>query len=303
MSAGAMAHDSAPDAGESAGALAPDFLVVVLDLNADEWFRASRRAGDAFAALRQALASVLVFLNAHMAMQHGNGLAVYGVASGVSRRHPAKSPGRHATESKRHRTCRMGMSLPFQQIDDVVFDGARRMLEDASACDSARGPVNIVKALSLALCFIHRQTLSGTADTSAPHDGGTRASATRHRILLLSASPDASSQYVPMMNCIFSAQKQVRLLHPPPIADTSSHQGIPIDVCKLFGEDTVFLRQACHVTGGNYYRLRALDELLQVLMCVYLPSRSIRGQLQFPALDEVDFHEDVVRALVRGEAG
>lgn len=52
------------------------------------------------------------------------------------------------------------------------------------------------------------------------------------------------------MNCIFSAQKVA----------------IPIDVCKVFGPDAVFLQQASHLTGGGYYRLERRAGLLQYLM-------------------------------------
>lgn len=113
-----------------------------------------------------------------------------------------------------------------------------------------------------------------------------------------------------------------------------SPQGILIDVCKLFGDDTVFLQQASHLTGGSYFRLDDRRGLLQTLMVrrsihppslaapfaaptsfslypdvnlfalpcqtSYLPSRSIRNLLHLPMQDEVDFraacfcHRDIV---------
>ncbi|KAK0555521.1 RNA polymerase II transcription factor B subunit 4 [Tilletia horrida] len=126
----------------------------------------------------------------------------------------------------------------------------------------------------------------------------------------------AAMAYVPLMNCIFAAQKR----------------GILIDVIKLTqGQDVVFLQQAAHLTGGNYLRLD-LDEkgeapevqqnpqtgsasslsLLQVLMTTFLPPRDLRyfppsltlssssyqhnanaehgaGVLRLPTLDSVDF--------------
>lgn len=41
---------------------------------------------------------------------------------------------------------------------------------------------------------------------------------------------------------------------------------MPIDVCKLFGPDTVFLQQAAHLTGGSYLYLEQKDALLQYLI-------------------------------------
>lgn len=177
------------------------------------------------------------------------------------------------------------MCLPFKRVDDAVFEGVRSLIHEACTEETnANRPIGMVRALSLALCHINRIAIltrigddQNELDPAAMERTAERnqlAAATfRHRVLILSVTQDASAQYVPMMNCIFSAQKQ----------------GIHIDVCKLFGEDTVFLRQACHLTGGHYYRLDGLDGLLQVLMTVYLPSRSIRPMLMFPAMDDVDF--------------
>lgn len=44
-------------------------------------------------------------------------------------------------------------------------------------------------------------------------------------------------------------------------------QGIVIDVCKLLGgQDSVFLQQASHLTGGVYFRLDGSAGLLQTLV-------------------------------------
>ena len=154
-------------------------------------------------------------------------------------------------------------------MNDAVFHGMRAMLE--AAHHGAGGSVGIVRALALALCHINRITTAMSEHATERRGAG--ATSFQHRILVLSATPDVSAQYVPMMNCIFSAQKQ----------------GIQVDVCKLLGDETVFLRQACHLTGGHYYHVPRLDGLLQVLMTTFLPSRSIQASLMFPALDDVDF--------------
>lgn len=67
-------------------------------------------------------------------------------------------------------------------------------------------------------------------------------------------------------------------------------QGVVIDVCKLLGsQDSVFLQQACHLTGGVYFRLENVQGLLQTLMVAFLASPSIRSQLRLPSNDDVDF--------------
>ena len=42
-------------------------------------------------------------------------------------------------------------------------------------------------------------------------------------------------------------------------------QRVTIDVCKVYGEETVFLQQAAHLTGGSYIYLERRDAFLQYL--------------------------------------
>lgn len=269
--------------------ISPDFLVVILDLNAYAWQsvsadgeNAAERADGAFAKLQQVISSVLVFLNAYTAMQHGNGLVVYGAATGTARLLYSSSPNAHiqAHEPTSTLDTRESANLPFKHMNDAVFHGMRSLFESEEA--AKHGPVGIVRALALALCHIHRvsttlhdHAVAGAAAAATGHAPGAHAGTTsfQHRILVLSATPDVSAQYVPMMNCIFSAQKQ----------------GIQVDVCRVLGNETVFLRQACHLTGGHYCHVPRIEGLLQVLMTTFLPSRSIQDALMFPALDDVDF--------------
>jgi hypothetical protein len=80
----------------------------------------------------------------------------------------------------------------------------------ASAGDgAARGPGALAGALSRALCFIHK------VQRPPPGAGaGAGAAALRQapkpRVLVLAGCPDATSQYIAVMNAIFSAL--VRLL-------------------------------------------------------------------------------------------
>jgi hypothetical protein len=44
-----------------------------------------------------------------------------------------------------------------------------------------------------------------------------------------------------------------------------------IDVCQIYGPNTVFLQQAAHLTGGSYIFLERRDALLQYLIvCAYV---------------------------------
>lgn len=101
------------------------------------------------------------------------------------------------------------------------------------------------------------------------------------RIFCVQASADSSSQYIPVMNCIFSAQKQVRG-DVPSVAEllsiltrgtasslcfiTSPAQNTPIDAVVIAAADSTFLQQAAHITGGVYLKPAHRTSLVQYLL-------------------------------------
>lgn len=70
------------------------------------------------------------------------------------------------------------------------------------------------------------------------------------------------------MNSIFSAQKLVGYdFHVSPLKVIQPNfKKVTIDVCQLYGSNTVFLQQAAHLTGGSYILLERRDALLQYLI-------------------------------------
>ncbi|CBQ70306.1 related to TFIIH basal transcription factor complex p34 subunit [Sporisorium reilianum SRZ2] len=333
----------------SAVRTSPDFLVLVLDINPLAWTRRSEALGkgkgkqiSSDVALDDALSAIMILLNAHMAMQHENGLAIYAAAgTGAAQLlystapFSAKAPGAASTSSASSSSTHKPDANTYQHfklVDDhleqgirntcmSMFDRAKQAQEavEANADNEAIKQatlarsvnVGIVSALSQALCHLNRLGLSDATDAANAGNGIAATAQTRagggnsasgagggaaagnmgsfkSRILILSVTQDASTQYIPMMNCIFAAQKR----------------GITIDVCKLFGSDTVFLQQASYLTSGTYFRLAddheqsngdkagAIDmrsSLVQTLLTTYLPSRSMRGVMNLPTLEEIDF--------------
>ncbi|CCF54856.1 hypothetical protein NDA11_006417 [Ustilago hordei] len=333
----------------SAARTSPDFLVLVLDINPLSWTRRSEALGKgkgkevlSDVALEDALSAIMILLNAHMAMQHENGLAIYAAAgmgtaqllystASFSAKASLSGSASASASSSAHKPD-ANTYQHFKLVDDnleqgirdtcrSMFDRARQAQEtiEANAGNEAAKHaalarsvnVGVVSALSQALCHLNRlglsdasdaantggsiaataQTRAGSGNSSGGGGGGGTAGigSFKSRILILSVTPDASTQYIPMMNCIFAAQKK----------------GITIDVCKLFGSDTVFLQQASYLTSGTYFRLSddsdALkvngkegitdmrSSLVQTLLTTYLPSRSMRGVMNLPTLEEIDF--------------
>ncbi|CAO1613831.1 unnamed protein product [Parajaminaea phylloscopi] len=305
----------------SSTASPPSFLVLVIDLNPLPW---TGSAAAATGILSTVLPPLLVFLNAHLALSHSNGVAVYACSSGGVGR-LIYSTASHSRLSG-YQDGREGEALHdastyqhFALVGKALVQGVKRILAEVErsdvlndGADESEEETALVKVLSMALNHLNRihldapSTSTTTSSTDPlPPSRSTLASSGKNasalgsdssassswdsRLLILSSTASASTQYIGLMNCIFAAQRR----------------GIPIDVLKIFGEDTVFLQQATNLTGGIYFRLNkddadtngvaappAIDQqrLLQTLHTTYLPPPAYRNRLfHLPTLDEVDF--------------
>ncbi|XP_036142404.1 general transcription factor IIH subunit 3-like isoform X2 [Monomorium pharaonis] len=116
-------------------------------------------------------------------------------------------------------------------------------------------------ALNMALCYIARLKSEKIASQKL-----------HPRILVITASNDSATQYMNYMNIFFTAQRM----------------NVILDVCSLDQELTL-LQQGCDITGGNYLKVPQLDELLQDLLCVFLPDPSVRSELVLPSPVKVDY--------------
>ncbi|KAG0356941.1 RNA polymerase II transcription factor B subunit 4 [Podila minutissima] len=235
-----------------------NLLVIVIDTNPFEWEHASSPLR-----LNDALQHILAFMNAHLAGRHDNKLAVIASHVGVSsflypKLNEVDQPG-----SKQQTRKNANVYQNFQVVNDAVLTGIAKLLQDPRPTleEKDLGSSKIAASLSLGLCYINQALKSDGMGHIKP------------RILVLTVSPDSSSDYIPIMNCIFSAQKA----------------NIPIDVCKIWGEDAVFLQQAAHITEGIYIRLDDPHGLLQILMFSFLPDVFSRNYLCLPGQDQVDF--------------
>ncbi|OCL04622.1 transcription factor Tfb4 [Glonium stellatum] len=180
---------------------------------------------------------------------------------------------------------------PFATIEHAIQTNLTALLSTTTATDLSSTTTTLIGgALSTALTYIAKSTIrhspvdptltAAAADATNPSahlaDSDGTASTQRvsltSRILVLSVSGDLASQYIPVMNAIFAAQRQ----------------RIPIDILKLAG-DTVLLQQACDATGGIYMAPAAPQGLLQYLMMAFLPDAVARRALVLPGAGDVDF--------------
>lgn len=282
--------------------LAPSLLNVIIDTNPHAW-----AALEDSLPLSKAIANILVFINAHLACNYANEVAV--VASHSQKAAwlcpvptPSESADRNGDLAMNganggSTTTQTNKYRPFRVVEEQVNRNLRQLMESTST-DDLRGNTStmLAGALTLALSHINRRTIAwaeqhGGADLedAAAEGGGgsgtgpgapSRYSASndddrlQSRILIVSVSgsSDSAHQYIPVMNSIFACQRLQ----------------IPIDVCKLSG-DAVFLQQACDATKGVYMSLSEPRGLLQYLMMAFLPDQRSRRHLVLPTREDVDF--------------
>jgi len=303
-------------------------LTIILDTNPHAWALLSETLP-----LSKAIASIFVFINAHLAFNYANKVAIVAshsqraqwlypspteprkaanrdapqkdiangedieMADGTSDLPPAKKKlTLHGPKSK---DAPNGNTIlnppptsddankyrPFRLVEDAIMTNLRTLISSTTEADlSASNTTMMAGALTLALAYTNRQTLDRTdsnpgmsargANTGINNDAHDpeRRPTLQSRILVLSVSGDLAYQYIPVMNCIFAAQRR----------------RIPIDICKIAG-DTVFLQQASDATRGIYMALEQPQGLLQYLMMAFLPDQTSRGHLVLPTQVNVDF--------------
>ncbi|TFK73924.1 Tfb4-domain-containing protein [Pluteus cervinus] len=245
-------------------------LSVVLDLSPSQWhLSAENPPTNPFPlSLSSFLSQLLTFLNAHIASKHENSLAVFGAF-------PRKSILLYASSNTPTSDDTMDANWfpPFRQVDFTVVRRITEELDSLEGASEDEAPTALVGALTKALCYVNRIMQPPAQAIAKPSDKVDLSTLPEPHILILSVSPDLATSYIPIMNAIFSAQKLK----------------VMIDVCQIYGEDSVFLQQAAHLTGGSYILLERRDALLQYLIMCFLSPQSIRQTLSVPTQDRIDF--------------
>lgn len=267
-------------------------LIFVLDTSPSAWAGLSSQIS-----FKEVVECMLIYINAHLSFNNLNTVAVLAAhTSGAHYLHPALNSGKSGSSSAVSSTSQSNshsthssriangttMYRQFREVNDTVLGQLNRLLgpnalKDENSSVSNGSSTNsgakiggnnyyshsssaISGALSLALSYI-----------SKAHEKH-KSARFGARILLLSASGDISSQYIPTMNCIFAAQKMK----------------VPIDVCKL-GGDTVFLQQAADSTNGSYIKVDHPSGLMQYLLSAFMVEPAMRKHVVLPTQTDVDF--------------
>ncbi|KAJ3299146.1 RNA polymerase II transcription factor B subunit 4 [Borealophlyctis nickersoniae] len=221
-----------------------NILAVIIDTNPVAWARAAERP-DKPLHFTKALEQLLVFINAHLALRFDNQLAV--IASHFDRSQFLYPPPPDAPPLPDQLKKPANVYKHFKDVDDRVVATLKAMVKEDMPENVTDGATSMIAgSMSLALSYINR-----IRKASENHS-------TQSRILIISISPDASAQYIPIMNSIFAAQKQ----------------GIHVDVCRFKDpkrlDSSVFLQQAADITQGIYLEPPEPQNLIQyLLVCTF----------------------------------
>lgn len=274
----------------------PSLLTIILDTNPNAWALLADTLP-----FSRVVANLLVFINAHLAFNHANKIAI--IASHTLRAEflyptpthrnstkpdePDSEAGDANSLDEHFSADDANKYRPFRLIQETLVASLSHLLATTPATSLPAVPTtSIAGALTLALTYSGKQPLlmSSVAPTNNPSLSKESASPPLlSRILILSVSGDLAHQYIPIMNSIFACQRL----------------SIPIDIAKIAG-DTVFLQQASDATRGTYVKLEHPQGLLQYLMMAFLPDQISRRNLVNPTQVGVDFraacfcHRDVV---------
>ncbi|KAI4849978.1 transcription factor Tfb4 [Aureobasidium sp. EXF-8845] len=271
----ASSHEEVADTAE-----APALLTIILDTNPHAWNLLSSTLP-----LSTLVANLLVFINAHLAINNLNQVAVVASHSDSARflypttHDDLQVPDGHVNDIQND----ANKYRPFAQLEMALTNNLRALLATTTPEHlQASTSTMLSGALTLALTYIAKATLNDPARardanydstttagtfTTSTADGTSQPSHTglQSRILILSVSGDIADQYIPIMNTIFACQRLA----------------IPIDILTLSAfSNPEFLQQAADATGGVYMALgQRVAGLLQVLMMGYLPDATVRQNL------------------------
>lgn len=289
----------------------PSFLVLLLDTDLPSWAPSpaptspDNAAAAALSALHSATSQIIIFLSTFLLLHPDNRIAVLMHSrAGHAVAYPSL-PATPPTDSTA--AAARGEQIVFSggggggaAGDDAARDareavqaGLRESLEKQTRlpADAPAAP-RLAASLAQALCLVNRRRVLHVERARVGKEGAARPAAEDKmgfgrkagglaRILVVSRSADVPTQYVPVMNGMFAAQRM----------------RVPIDMCYLReGRGSTYFQQAAYWTGGVYFRPPGGEgELLQTLMTVFMTDSAVREVLAMPQSDEVDFRASCFR--------
>lgn len=240
-------------------------LVVICDINPKHWSKVNNKMqtsdSSSSTAFEKCMESLLVFCNSYLMFNHTNKLAFIACHStSCTFVYPPKNNAQTEDGGVEERSLMDGKFEAFVEFNNIVTKGIKELLSVNELSHTDAETSLLTGAFTKALCYIHNNSMSSIGQ---PRES---------RIFILTPSPDASSQYMPTMNCIFASQKK----------------NIIVDACSVH-QLSGFLQQAADITNGIYSHIEDVSGLLEYLLFKYLPDADIRKKLELPASVEIDY--------------
>ncbi|CEP63852.1 TFIIH/NER complex subunit TFB4 LALA0_S09e03950g [Lachancea lanzarotensis] len=250
----------------------PSLLTVIVDTTPKLWAELDKESGQN-KNLIHTLQSLIVFLNAHLTFNSANQVCVIAAHSkGIKYLYPTTTVSSKENGSIKQngdlKIISNNMYRQFRNVDETVLEELYKlMLEEKNAEIVDRPQKSTLSgAMSAGFTYINR-TIKEQENTSL-----------KARLVVLtcgsSSEKDEIFQYIPIMNCIFTATKIK----------------CPIDVVKIGGsQESTFLQQATDATNGVYLHVPTTEGLIQYLSTAMFIDPSLRPIIVKPNQGSVDF--------------
>lgn len=251
----------------------PSLLTVIVDVTPQLW-TAFDEKNDKKGSILEVLKALIVFLNAHLAFNTSNQVALIAAHSqGIKYLYP-KSNNDSDNSNKKNSSKKdlfiisKNMYRKFRSVDETLVEELSTLFkEEEDNLGKLTQKSTLVGGMSAALAYTDRMTRE-MENISL-----------KSRLMVLTCGSDKGLreeifQYIPIMNCIFSATKIK----------------CPIDVVKVGGpKESTFLQQTTDATNGVYLHVTSTDGLLQYFSTAMFIDPSLRQIIVKPNKGSVDF--------------
>ncbi|RCK57560.1 RNA polymerase II transcription factor B subunit 4 [Candida viswanathii] len=266
----------------------PSLLTIILDLSLKGWYNIKD-----LISIQDITKSLLVFLNGHLSLNNSNQVAfIVSSSKGSKFLYPDSTiTGTRMAEDTGGQFP--GMYRQFKMVDQAVLHQLNKFIEEVMAEEGGRATNTLTGALSMALTYTNRMltldqsittttasamttsTLESTSNNNATSSSSASASTTgmKSRVLIVSANDDDDIKYIPLMNCIFAAQKMK----------------VSIDVAKLGHKNSSYLQQASDATKGVYLHIEDPKGIIQVLATAFFIEPNLRPYIILPTNSNVNY--------------
>lgn len=272
----------------------PSLLTIILDLSMKGWYNIKEMIS-----IQDITKSLLVFLNGHLSLNNSNQVAfLVSSTMGSKFLYPDLTMVGNPNVSE-HSEHFPDMYRLFKMVDQSVLQRLNEYIEEIIKFETRnekKGFNCLTGAISMALTYTNRMltldqsittttaaamtasTLESTSNnnnTSGTSGSSSTSSSTsmKSRVLIVSANDDDDLRYIPLMNCIFAAQKMK----------------VSIDVAKLGHNNSSYLQQASDATKGVYLHIEDPKGIIQVLSTAFFIEPNLRPYIILPTNSNVNY--------------